>query len=323
MLEKFGQFLIVTKSKPGWTNLPARNGLIVQKHTGQPVLLLLDNAPGHFESFEKDGIRVEFFPPNCTSWKQPCDQGIINAFKIRYKFLYLKDVLHFYDLPKNEKEILQIQSKYLRRGSAGVQYGNPAHLMDVAKYVKEAWDSVLPISIENCFRKADISIQYYDDITVESFEEMSIEEQMVELIAGISDISVNDITEFIHVDDQTSAEFTEAIIDDVNDLIDAIDENHYSGEDLEDEEEKQDDIINFSDNSANEIRNFEQVFDKIAALGTEILHPSLLSKSYGHHSDLMAAYENLLSIGMRIHHAEIQENALKPRIQLGIKDFFK
>ena len=60
----------------------------VQKHTGSPVLLLLDNAPGHFNGLQKDGIQVEFFPPNCTSLKQPYDQGIFNALKSRYKFLY-------------------------------------------------------------------------------------------------------------------------------------------------------------------------------------------------------------------------------------------
>jgi hypothetical protein len=44
--------------------------------------------------------------------------------------------------------------------------------MDAAKNIKEAWDRVLPISIENCFRKADILIQYFDDI--ESHEEPAL-----------------------------------------------------------------------------------------------------------------------------------------------------
>ena len=100
-------------------------------------LLLLDNAPGHFGSpFEIKGIRVEFFPPNCTSWKQPCDQGIINALKTRYKFLYLRDVLSFYELSGDEKATLKAQGGMKRRGSAGVRFGNPAHLLDAAKYVK-------------------------------------------------------------------------------------------------------------------------------------------------------------------------------------------
>ena len=192
--------------------------------------------------------------------------------------------------------------------------------MDAAKYIKEDWDSVLPISIENCFRKADISIHYFDDI--ESYEETSIQEQMVKLIDGISDLNVNDITEFIHADEPTSKEFTEAIMDDVNDLVDMINNNHCLEEELEDEVEMKDDVIGLPDNAAT-ICKFEEVFTKIAALGTKILHPSLVSKNHGHHGNLIAAYKNLMSIGMKIQHAEIGENTLKRKIQLKIKDFFK
>jgi hypothetical protein len=41
----------------------------------------MDNAPEHFEAFECDNIQIVFFPPNCTSWKQPYDMGIIAALK--------------------------------------------------------------------------------------------------------------------------------------------------------------------------------------------------------------------------------------------------
>ena len=39
--------------------------------------------------------KVEFFPPNCISWKQPCDMSITAALKKRYKYLYFKDVSRF------------------------------------------------------------------------------------------------------------------------------------------------------------------------------------------------------------------------------------
>jgi len=41
--------------------------LEVKKRTGRRVLLLLDNAPGHFEAFERDNVRIIFFPQNCTN----------------------------------------------------------------------------------------------------------------------------------------------------------------------------------------------------------------------------------------------------------------
>ena len=66
--------------------------------TNKPVLLLLDNAPAHCDGLSKNDVSVRFFPPGCTSWKQPCDLGIIAAIKRRYKYLYLNEVLNFYNL---------------------------------------------------------------------------------------------------------------------------------------------------------------------------------------------------------------------------------
>jgi len=67
----------------------------------------MDNASRHFEAFKRNNIRIVFIPPNCTSWKQPYDMGIIATLKKRYKYLYLKDVLDFYELndeTKNRKK---------------------------------------------------------------------------------------------------------------------------------------------------------------------------------------------------------------------------
>ncbi|XP_065642990.1 jerky protein homolog-like [Hydra vulgaris] len=123
---------------------------------GLPVLLLLDNVPGNFEAFERNLVKVVFFPPNCTSWKQPCDMGIIAALKKRYKYLYLSDILSYYSLDVNTKECLKESSLLCKRGAAGVEYGKPAHLLDAAKYVNLAWKSIQPSSIKNCFDKAEL-----------------------------------------------------------------------------------------------------------------------------------------------------------------------
>ncbi|KAI6650795.1 hypothetical protein LOD99_7846 [Oopsacas minuta] len=128
----------------------------VKKRTGRRVLLLMDKAPGHFQAFERNNVRVVFFPPNCTSWKQPCDMGIIAALKKRYKYLYLQDVLDFYDLDEDLKARKEEQAKRLPRGAAGVVYSKPAHLLDAAFYVKRAWDLVSDTSIINSFIKAEL-----------------------------------------------------------------------------------------------------------------------------------------------------------------------
>ena len=62
--------------------------------------------------------------------------GIIAALKKRYKYLYLSDVLAFCALEEEAKNQKKELGQRLRRGAAGVFYGNPAHLLDAARYVK-------------------------------------------------------------------------------------------------------------------------------------------------------------------------------------------
>jgi len=49
------------------------------------ILLLVDNAPTHalYETTHLTNITIKHLPPNTTAHLQPCDQGIINSFKVR------------------------------------------------------------------------------------------------------------------------------------------------------------------------------------------------------------------------------------------------
>ncbi len=82
--------------------------------------------------------------------------GIIVALKKRFKYLYLKDVLDFYELDEEAKLWKKMQGRRLQCGVIGNAYENPTHLLDVVSYVKEAWQSVSPNSIKNAFIKAEI-----------------------------------------------------------------------------------------------------------------------------------------------------------------------
>ncbi len=190
----------------------------VKKRTGRRVLLLLDNAPGHFEAFERDNVRIVFFPPNCTSWKQPWDMGIIAALKKRFKYLYLKDVLDFYELDEEAKLRKKMQGQRLRRGAARVAYGNPAHLLDAANYVKEAWQSVSPNSIKNAFIKANIMTLEADQEVVNEIEDFVTE--VTQAIAALNlSIGQDELEEFVHVDDENSEKFAAVVLENVEELL--------------------------------------------------------------------------------------------------------
>jgi hypothetical protein len=82
--------------------------------------------------------------------------GIIAVLKKWHKYLYLKDILDFYELDDEAKNQKKDQGQRLRQGATGVLYRNPVHLLDAASYVKDAWDSVSQTSIKNAFIKAEL-----------------------------------------------------------------------------------------------------------------------------------------------------------------------
>jgi hypothetical protein len=193
----------------------------VRRRTGRRVLLIMDNAPGHFEAFEEGNIRVVFFPPNVTSWKQPCDQGIIAALKKRVKYLYLRDVMDYYDQDEAQKEHKRAQAQRLPRGSAGAAFGNPAHLLDAANYVKRAWDAITSTTISNAWKKAEIiPTLVQDDSEEEDAEELS-DGLVDELLQRLSNVNITEqeINEFIDCDNEDSIEYIEAIMEDVQGLV--------------------------------------------------------------------------------------------------------
>ncbi len=190
----------------------------MKKRIGRRVLLLLDNALGHFEAFERDNVRIVFFPPNCTSWKQPYDMGIITALKKRFKHLYLKDVLDFYELDEEAKLRKKMQGQRLRRGAAGVTYGNLVHLFDATSYVKEVWQSVSPSSIKNAFIKAEIMTLEANQEVVNEIEDLVTE--VAQAIAALNlSVEQDELEEFVQVDDENSEEFAIAILEDVEELL--------------------------------------------------------------------------------------------------------
>lgn len=65
-------------------------------------------------------VTVFYFPPNVTSIFQPLDQGIISAFKTKYKSCVLEKLVGTVDSFVE----LQLLGKQCPDGCAGLEYGN-------------------------------------------------------------------------------------------------------------------------------------------------------------------------------------------------------
>ena len=198
----------------------------VRARTRRPVLLLLDNAPGHQNEFVRENVRVKFFPPNMTSWRQPMDMGIIAAVKKRYKYLMIKDILAFHDLPEDVKNQRKRHCETLRRGAAGVYHGKPANVLDAAHYILEAWNTTTATTILNCFVKADIirSLDARDtDTTTEGVDEIVALLQSSSLCGDVDEATlVNEVEQVLTADNEDSEEWRQTIVEEVEDCLQRI-----------------------------------------------------------------------------------------------------
>lgn len=107
------------------------------------ILLLFDNFSGHnlaVKTVKLTNITVHFFPPNMTSVLQPCNVGVIRAFKAHYRRSFISQAIGKYeDNPEMDaKDIYHI---------------NQLEAMFLARH---SWDSISSQTITNCFQHTGI-----------------------------------------------------------------------------------------------------------------------------------------------------------------------
>ena len=108
------------------------NSLMTSKN--KHIIMLMDNARCHTIIDTYSHIDITFLPPNMTSEIQPCDQGIIRSLKCHYKRRLIHHTVKAHDM--NKKHEIDIK---------------------VAMYwLAEAWDTVTPTTIRNCWIHAGI-----------------------------------------------------------------------------------------------------------------------------------------------------------------------
>ena len=110
----------------------------------------------------------------------------------------------------------------MRRGAAGVEFGNPAHLLDAANYVKASWDAILPQAILNCFKKAEIMVLDAPDVEVASEDA-----DFMSIIQGVSDLILTEeeLNDYLNVDNEDNEDNVTEILNEVEDLFVSLDSN--------------------------------------------------------------------------------------------------
>ena len=89
-------------------------------------------------------MQLEFLPPNTTSKIQPLDQGIIRAMKQHYRKRLLSNLV--VKLESNSEKPL-------------TEFIKTTTVLDALHFLKQAWQKVTPVCIQNCFRKAGFDLR--------------------------------------------------------------------------------------------------------------------------------------------------------------------
>jgi len=113
------------------------------------IALISDNCPSHPRPEQPPidytgptpptltNITLIYLPPNKTAYLQPLDMGIIKSFKAAYRRLYAEYMVERFN-----------------------QFGETPEKIDILKaiyLISNAWDSISPSTIQNCWAKANIT----------------------------------------------------------------------------------------------------------------------------------------------------------------------
>ena len=116
--------VIITKEWPGWFW-----SYIRAKKPGKRVLLLVNNYSAHTKALEDlkeensvilNDIEILFLPPNTTSRYQPCDQGIINTFKLHYVVIGLDICSGNARKAKTDEQLLMFSRQFSGLSKPGI-----------------------------------------------------------------------------------------------------------------------------------------------------------------------------------------------------------
>jgi hypothetical protein len=265
--------------------------LEVKKQTRRCVLLLMDNAPGHFEVFERNNIRIVFFPPNYTSWKQPSDMGIIAALKKRYKYLYLKDVLEFYELNDEAKNQKKDQGRRLRQGAAGILYRNPAHLLNATSYVKDAWDSISQTSIKNAFVKAELM-----NLELELKAGNEVDDLCTEFSKAMESLNLfvdpSKLEKFFHIHNEDNEEYATVVLEDVEELLETMKIAEMA---MDDDGDVNTQKLNVGLENEVIFQGFDSLYKQVFDIKDQLLYPEVQTEVEETFNDLKKSFESFQS----------------------------
>nr|XP_006818922.1 PREDICTED: tigger transposable element-derived protein 6-like [Saccoglossus kowalevskii] len=153
------------------------------------ILLFLDNATSHCPNIRLSHVTLKFFPANTTSVLQPLDQGIIRAFKARYRKRLLRSVIAKIDTESSASEVAK-----------------SVNVLDAVHWINSSWIDTKSETITKCFHKGGF---HQLDSEITDVEEADDTEEIRNLINEVTGPDVQcTVDEYLNFDDNMPTEET-------------------------------------------------------------------------------------------------------------------
>jgi hypothetical protein len=105
------------------------------------ILMFLDDSSSHAKDLKLNNVILNFLPANTTSYLQPLDQGIIKAFKARYREQMLKSLV---------TRIEQFDSV--------AELCKEINVLDALNWINESWKETRIEKVSKCFKSSGFPI---------------------------------------------------------------------------------------------------------------------------------------------------------------------
>ncbi|XP_046556879.1 tigger transposable element-derived protein 6-like [Haliotis rubra] len=154
------------------------------------ILLFIDNVPSHPQDIVLSNVTVKYILTNTTSVLQRLDQGIIRAFKHRYRKFLMKSLISRIDTCSSVTEL----SKNI-------------NVLDAVHWIHKSWQDTTSLAILKCLSACGLSTCALDSV------ESDNEEDDIPLVVLVTNMtsSACKVEEFVNCDCDILTEDPESI----------------------------------------------------------------------------------------------------------------
>lgn len=158
------------------------------KLQNRKIILFIDNCSSH-SIITLSNIKLQLLPKNTTSHLQPCDAGIIQAVKLNYRKMFLRQLIQKMDSDKT---------------ATASDLAKSVSLLDAVIWLRISWLRIREQTIIKCFVKCGFSVLSSSDPEIETSDDCS---DLIPILDGIS------LGEFVDFDNNipTSAPTTDDV----------------------------------------------------------------------------------------------------------------